>query len=106
MTAKKTATKKTATQKTTAKPKVKKAKAGEGRKLISEARNVHKPMHFVVEMECEEIRQFNLTPEALELLQDHGFVPDVCETMALIRPEWKSAQKPKSSGSVFGLGGF
>ncbi|MHC4372479.1 MAG: hypothetical protein ACYSW8_33170 [Planctomycetota bacterium] len=87
-------------------PKVKKAKAGEGRKLISEARNVHKPMSFVVEFECEEVRQFNLTPEALELLQDNGFVPDVCETMALIRPDWKEANKPKSSGSVFGLGGF
>jgi hypothetical protein len=63
-------------------------------------------MTITVEMECEEIRQFNLTPEALELLQDNGFVPDVCETMALIRPEWKCANQPKSSGSVFGLGGF
>jgi hypothetical protein len=86
-------------------PKVPKAKAGKGRKLVSEARNPQKPISFVVEFECEERRQFELSPEALHLLEANGLIEDVCESMALIRPEWKERNRPRSSGSVFGLGG-
>lgn len=76
---------------------------------ISDARNVHKPITIMVEFECEEKRQFELTPDALVLLEDNGFLPEVDDKLALTRPKWKEAlQKERleraKGGSLWTLG--
>jgi hypothetical protein len=68
---------------------------------ISDVRNTHKTMHFIIEFECEERRQFELTPEALACLEEKGLIPEVDESLGLTRRKWKKANQPKSSGSMF-----
>ncbi|MHC4372428.1 MAG: hypothetical protein ACYSW8_32905 [Planctomycetota bacterium] len=70
---------------------------------MSDVRNKHLPMHFVVHFECEETRQFELTEEALLCLEKNGLVEEVDPTLGLTRQKWKAARQPKSSGTTWGF---
>jgi hypothetical protein len=70
---------------------------------LSDVRNKHLPMHFVVHFECEEARQFELTEEALCLLEKNGLVEDVDASLGLTRAKWKLANQPQSSGTTWGF---
>jgi hypothetical protein len=70
---------------------------------LSDVRNKHLPMHFVVHFECEETRQFELTEEALLCLEKNGLVEDVDASLGLTRQKWKDANRPQSSGTTWGF---